>query len=119
MSCKAGSKGGCEKNGVGYKITCEGFQGAAVVSEYEGGSGTNGYSWGLEHQLDLRNESEKSVLWKHRQHQHGVEKQGFLTVALRSFNSCLKRQTNEAVRITSSKDEVVLNSKNEFHQVPI
>ena len=37
---------------------------------------------------------------------------------LRSFNS-LERQTLEAVRITSSKDQVVLNSKSEFQQAPI
>ena len=38
---------------------------------------------------------------------------------LKSFKSCLERQTNEAVRITCSKAEVVLNSKSEFHQAPI
>ena len=31
----------------------------------------------------------------------------------------LERQTNEAVRITYSKAEVILNSKSEFHQAPI
>ena len=40
-------------------------------------------------------------------------------MVLKSFNSCLERQTNEAVRITSSKAEVILNSKSEFHQAPI
>ena len=40
-------------------------------------------------------------------------------MVLRSFNSCLERQTNEAVRIPSSKAEVILNSKSEFHQAPI
>ena len=39
--------------------------------------------------------------------------------ALRGFNSCLQRQVNEAVRITNSKAEVVMNSKSEFHQAPI
>ena len=40
-------------------------------------------------------------------------------VALNGFKSCLERQINEAVRITSSKAELVLNSKTEFHQAPI
>ena len=38
---------------------------------------------------------------------------------LNSFKSCLERQRYEAVRITSSKAELVLNSKTEFHQAPI
>ena len=33
--------------------------------------------------------------------------------------SCLERQVNEAVRITSRKAEVVLNSKTEFQEAPI
>ena len=36
-----------------------------------------------------------------------------------SFHRCLERQINEAVRITSSKADFVLNSKSEFHQAPI
>ena len=42
-------------------------------------------------------------------------------VSSRSFDSlsCLERQINEAVRITSSKADFVLNSRSEFHQAPI
>ena len=39
--------------------------------------------------------------------------------ALRSFSSCLARQINEAVRITSSSATIIMNSKSEFHQAPI
>ena len=39
--------------------------------------------------------------------------------ALRNFSSCLQRQVNEAVRITSSKADFIMNSKSEFHQAPI
>ena len=35
------------------------------------------------------------------------------------FSSCLERKINEAVRITSSKAEYILNSRSEFHQAPI
>ena len=38
---------------------------------------------------------------------------------LKSFNSCLERQTNKTIMITSSKAEVVLNGKSEFHHAPI
>ena len=40
--------------------------------------------------------------------------------ALRSFTNALQRQFNEAVRITSTKAEViVMKSKNEWHQATI
>ena len=119
LCCASGNPGGCEKNGIGYRIICEGCQEAGIVAEYEGESGRNAFARGLEHQADLRNESEKSALWKHCQLQHAGEKQSFMMMVFRGFNSCLERQTNEAVRITSSKAEVILNSKSEFHQAPI
>ena len=39
--------------------------------------------------------------------------------ALKGFNSCLECQVNETVRVTSSTADIILNSKNEFHQAPI
>ena len=52
--------------------------------------------------------------------EHNGVAQSFVMKALGSFKSCLQRQVNEAVRITSSKVEVVImNSKNKFHQAPI
>ena len=119
MCCETGNPGGCEKNGLGYRITCEGCQQVDIVAEYEGETARNSYTRGLEHQADLRNEFDKSALWKHCQIQHSGEKQSFLMKVQKSFKSCLERQTNEAVRITCSKAEVVLNSKSEFHQAPI
>ncbi len=38
---------------------------------------------------------------------------------LGGFNSCVQRQVNETVRIFSSKVDIVMNSKSEFHQAPI
>ena len=51
--------------------------------------------------------------------EHGGEKVEFMMKALRSFKSCLMRQVNEAVRIGSSRADMVLNSKSEFHQAPL
>ena len=39
--------------------------------------------------------------------------------ALASYQSCLVRQVNEAVRIAGSKAECIMNSKAEFHQAPL
>ena len=39
--------------------------------------------------------------------------------ALKGFNSFLERQVNEAVTVTDSRADVILNSKNKFHQAQI
>ena len=36
-----------------------------------------------------------------------------------SFQRCLERQINEAIRITSKQTDFIMNSKTEFHQAPI
>ena len=119
LCCSKGRPGNCEKNSIGYRITCEGCQGAGQWAEYEGETSRNAYSRGLEHQEDLKGEKEDSPLWKHCLLQHNGVKQTFLMKPLQNFSSCLQRQVNEAVRITSSKATIIMNSKNEWHQAPI
>ena len=120
LCCSKGKPGKCEQNSAGYRIKCESCLGAGKFAYYEGETGRNSYSRGLEHQRDLKDEKEDSPLWKHCVLEHDGQKQTFIMKALRSFKSCLQRQVNEVVRISSSKTEIiVLNSKNEFHQAPI
>ena len=87
--------------------------------KYDGETGRNAHSRGLDHQRDLEGEKDESPLWKHCQLEHDEEKQEFKMEVLKSFKSCLERQINEAVRITSSKADIQMNSKSEFHQAPI
>ena len=119
LCCSSGNPGECETNSVGYRITCDTclVSGKAVV--YEGESGRNAYSRGLEHQADLRNKVQDSPLWKHCLLEHEGQVQTFKMRVLRCFTSCLDRLCNEAVRITESKAELVMNSKSEWHQAPI
>jgi hypothetical protein len=120
LCCSKGRPGKCEQNSAGYRIKCERCLEMGKYVHYEGETGRNAYSRGLEHQEDLRNEKEDSPLWKHCVLEHNGEKQSFVMKTLRSFKSCLQRQVNEAVRISASKVEVVvMNSRNEFHQAPI
>ena len=86
---------------------------------YEGESGRNAYSRGLEHKQNLQDEKEDSPLWKHCTLEHNNEKVEFSMKTLKGYKSCLDRQVNEAVRVTSSRAHTLLNSKNEFHQTPI
>ena len=66
----------------------------------------------------MRNEREESPLWKHCQLAHNGEKQEFSMEVVGSFHSCLERQINEAVRITSTQADFIMNSKSEFHKAP-
>ena len=117
--CGSGNPGGCEKNSSAYKISCNGCEFVGRITEYEGETGRNPYSRGLEHMADLKNKKEESPLWKHCVLEHEGVIQEFQMRALGGFRSCLARQTNEAVRILNSKAQIVMNSKSEFHQAPI
>ena len=120
LCCSKGKPGMCETNSVGYRISCDSCQGAGKFAHYEGETGRNAYTRGLEHMEDLRNEREDKPLWKHCILEHNGVQQSFTMKTLKYFNSCLQRQTNEAVRITAARTEIViLNSRNEWHQAPI
>ena len=95
-------EGGCETNSIAYKIMCQGCLATGKSAQYDGESARNGFSRGLEHQESLRNEREDSPLWKHCQLVHSGEKQTFSMSVVGSFHSCLERQINEAVRISSN-----------------
>ena len=56
---------------------------------------------------------------KHCVVRHEGETNEFKMKILRSFNSCLDRQVNEAVRIIITKADIGFNSKSEFCQAPI
>ena len=119
LVCKGGKPGNCEKNNSAYRIRCNVCKITHKIVDYEGETGCNPYSRGLEHQDGLRNEQEDNPLWKHCTLEHGGEKVDFTMTALGSFRSCLKRQVNESVRISSSQADILLNSKSEFHQAPL
>ena len=67
----------------------------------------------------IKNKVTENLLWKHCVVQHNGEIAEFEMKIVGQFRSCLERQTNEAVRITGSKAEMVLNSKSEWHQTPL
>ena len=77
LSCASGKPGNCETNSVGYRIQCNVCQRDGIRSIYEGESGRNAYSRGLEHQQNLESEKEDSPLWKHCTLEHNNEKVNF------------------------------------------
>ena len=116
--CSTGG-GNCERNGSGYRISCERCRRDGKVTEYEGETGANGFSRGKEQAGGLRMEEEDNALWKHCQLEHGGEKVEFSMKVLGSFQSSMARQVNEGVRIKRSKADCLMNSKSEFHQHPV
>ena len=116
--CRTGG-GNCEKNGVAYRVRCETCRRAGKMTEYEGESGYNGFTRGCEHEDAVRLGDQNNALYKHCVLEHGGAKAEFSMRALASYQSCLVRQVNEAVRIGGSKAECIMNSKAEFHQAPL
>ena len=116
--CSTGG-GNCERNGIGYKICCERCLRAGRCTEYDGESGSNGYSRGKEQAGGLRLEEEDNALWKHCMVEHESEKVEFSMKVLGSFQSAMARQVNEGVRIKRSEADCLMNSKSEFHQHPV
>ena len=81
--------------------------------------GRNGFTRGLEHLAALRLEDEDNTMWKHCVVEHDGNRAEFETKMLKILKSCLDRQVNEAVRIITTKADIVMNSKSEFCQAPI
>ena len=73
----------------------------------------------LEHNQGLRQRSERSALWKHCESEHSSQEAEFSMHIVGCHSSCLGRQVHEAVRISRTEAEIILNSKSEFHQAPI
>ena len=88
LCCSRGKPGMCEKNSVGYRISCESCQGRGKWAHYEGQTSRNVYSRELKHQENLKYEKEDSPLWKHCVLEHQGNKQTFIMKPLRNFNSC-------------------------------
>ena len=112
-------KGDCEKNSVTYTITCETCSLSGKKTLYEWETGRNAFSRGVEHTQGLQQKSEKSALWKHCVLEHSSQEAEFSMVIVQCHSTCLSRQVHEAVRISRTDAEIILNSKSEFHQAPL
>ena len=66
---------------------------------YEGKTGRNCYSCGLDHVEELSKEKEDNPLWKHCQIQNGGKKVKLKMIGLKSFKTAFMRQINEGIRI--------------------
>ena len=111
----------CERNSVGYRITCLTCQQEGRLTTYDGESGRKIYARGMDHLQGVRTRSPKSPLWKHCILEHGGREADFRMDLVSAHSSCLERQVHDIdmVRIGGTKAEVILNSKSDFRQAPL
>ena len=66
---------------------------------------------------ELRNKSEKSVLYKHVRNTHPKEEENvsFEMKIVGKFSSSMNRILDESVRIRNKPQHLLMNSKSEFH----
>jgi hypothetical protein len=85
--------------------------------EYNGESGKNGFSRGVEHLDSYRRHEVDHPMWKHCSLDHGGNEDiGFKMKVLKTFGpDNMRRKVDEALRITRNPGQN-LNSKAEFRQ---
>ena len=68
---RSGKCGNCEGRGGAYNLTCEEPGCKEKGVRYDGETGKNCYSRGLDHLQGYRNRNPSNVLWKHAASDHG------------------------------------------------
>ena len=118
MICSGSKKTACRETGVTYEINCLARTDPETQCDYAyiGETGKNGYTRGLRHQDDYRNERDSSALWKHCVQNHNSVHQDFeMHVLDRVRNDATKRQILEATRIAKIPEGRRMNSRGEWN----
>lgn len=130
--CKKPKGGDCTKIGAGYKIVCEECE--DMVARYDGESGRNAYTRGIEHVDNYKNgkttdfqknavdneenrrKEKENPMWKHAREFHQDRKDVDFTMTVTGIfgRNNLKRQVNEHVRIAGNRGRT-MNSKKEYN----
>ena len=109
----------CEKDSVGYRMSCITCKDNGVRSWYEGESSRNLYTRSKEHVGEFKGGKESSVMRKHNKEVHGGVEARYEFKVLSSYKEdTMMRQVNESNRIERNRweDIIVMNSKDEFNQ---
>ena len=108
------SIGKCSTEGAVYRVQCLDCKECGVVCEYIGETSRSTYERSIEHQRALRNKDQKSPLYKHMEECHPGRTPNLLMTILRLHRKALSRQIHEALLISKSKAEILLNNKSEW-----
>ena len=69
--------------------------------------------------LTTKKEYEKSALWKHCVSEHTSQEAELSMKIIQSHSLHLRRQVHEAVRISRTEAEFILNLQSKFHQATL
>ena len=118
MLCKSGGKGSCRIKEVEYNMKCKGCKEdiSTLDAVYKGETSKNTYVRGKKHIYELEHKLDSSSLWRHCREKHGGVVQEFEMNQIASYkNDAMLRQIMEAVRISNSENENLMNSKKEWN----
>ena len=111
----------CRAPGIAYRVDCLSCQATGSSSCYEGESGRNGYTRGLEHLEAIRTNSKSNPLSTHQAQFHRGKAPRFRMTILKTFRDSLSRQIEEAKRIEESAGTCTLtmNSRSEWRSTQL
>ena len=92
------------------------MEGDVKLAKYVGESARSAKERFSEHMEDADNQKADSHMYKHWQNQHGGRRTEFLFTIVSFHLSALDRQIAEAVRISRTGGEKILNSKGEYNR---
>ena len=109
MICENDGKSDCRKENVTYEILCE-----KCKKVYIGETSKNAYTRGQQHKRLLQTKDKQSVLYRHIQQDHQDETTTFKMKVLQTHRSALCRQITEAVKISRTPRDKLINNKTEW-----
>ena len=107
----------CKKTNVGYQYICLNCKENGKFAAYDGESARNLYLRHKEHVRDVKKKKSGSWMWKHIQNEHegNIDEVKFDMKVTGAFKHAIKRQINEAQRISKKNSKENLNSKKEYN----
>ena len=139
MVCTTGGKGNCRTPGCTYKVQCmackvrgpdvvpadeeqgggrpgQGVVGKPCISLYHGESGYSGFVRGLDHGRDQQTNKQSNAMVRHNILYHLSQQVDYQMSVVSTHSEPLGRKLREGVDIVAGKQDILLNSKEEFLQ---
>ena len=114
MVCTTGGKGNCSKENASYTISCT--EDCQEKDQYQGETGFNTYSRGVEHIEKYNNNNPKSMLLEHCNLAHDGRRVNFkMDVTGTYHRDSTKRQISEGLMIEKTPRTRLMNSKSEWN----
>ena len=108
------SKGKCRKEGLVYRIQCLDCQKQGVLVEYWGETSRSAFQRGNEHRKAMRDKNPDSPMSQHMEVCHGGREPHMEMTVIKMHRKALPRQIHEAVMISRSTADILLNNKSEW-----